>query len=198
MKITKSVTLIKMVLPIILGIIVGYVLTLCVFSELIPVLIGTQGIVYPLVLYSTLAFSVLFFILVFQVILTKKISKLLFYCWLLPYFIILVCVLFCRHSYESFYIINPFIGLIEMVSDWEMLLQSILNILIFVPIGYFLRERGARTTLVLGGVLALIIETIQYVFKLGFFDTFDCLLYIIGICLGKHYFQKITCWYMKN
>ena len=186
MAIARTATFVKMMVSIIVGIIVGYVLTLCVFSELIPVLIGSQGIVYPLVLYSTLAFSVLFFILVFQVVLTKKISKVIFYCWLIPYFIILVCVLFCRHSYESFFIINPFIGLIEMVSDWEMLLQSILNILIFVPIGYFLRGKGIRTTLIISVVLALIVESIQYVFKLGFFDTFDCLLYIVGIYLGKY------------
>lgn len=182
----RKATFIKMAVSIILGIIVGYVLTLCVFSELIPVLIGTQGIVYPLVLYSTLAFSVLFFILVFQVVLTKKISKVIFYCWLISYFIILVCVLFCRHSYESLFIINPFIGLIEMVTDWEMLLQSILNILIFVPIGYFLRGKGIRTTLIISVVLVLVVESIQYVFKLGFFDTFDCLLYIVGIYLGKY------------
>lgn len=188
----RKTTFIKMAVSIILGIIVGYVLTLCVFSELIPVLIGTQGIVYTLVLYSTLAFSVLFFILVFQVVLTKKISKVIFYCWLIPYFIILVCVLFCRHSYESLFIINPFIGLIEMVTDWEMLLQSILNILIFVPIGYFLRGKGIRTTLIISVVLALIVESIQYVFKLGFFDTFDCLLYIVGIYLGKYMADAFT------
>lgn len=182
----KSIKHIKNSLPIILGAIVGYVLTLCVFSELIPILIGTQGFVYPLVLYSTLAFSILFFILVFQAILTKKISKRALYCWMLPYFIILVCVLFCRHSYESFFIINPFTGLIEMVSDWEMLLQSVMNILIFVPIGYFLRGKGIRKTLIISVILALIIEMIQYVFELGFFDTFDCLLYVVGICLGKY------------
>lgn len=196
--VTKPATLIKNILSIILGIIVGYILTLYVFSEIIPILIGTQGIVYPLVLYATLAFSILFFILVFQAVLTRKISKPVLYCWMLPYFIILVCVLFCRNSYESFFIINPFIGLIEMVSDWEMLLQSILNILVFIPIGYFLRGKGIRTTLIISVILALIIEMIQYVFKLGFFDTFDCLLYVIGICLGKYIFQKLTYRYMKN
>ena len=179
-------------LPIILGVIVGYVLTLCVFSELIPILIGTQGLVYPLVLYSTLSSSILSFILFFQIVIAKKISKLIFYCWMLPYFIILVCVLFCRHSYESFFIINPFIGLMEMASDWEMLLQSVLNILMFIPIGYFLREKRTRTALIISVILALIIEMIQYVFKLGFFDTFDCLLYIVGICLGKYMALRIT------
>ena len=195
---TKATKHIKNSSPIILGAIVGYVLTLCVFSELIPILIGTQGIVYPLVLYSILAFSILFFILVFQAVLTREISKPLFYYWMLPYFIILVCVLFCRHSYESFFIINPFIGLMEMVSDWEMLLQSILNMLMFMPIGYFLREKGTGPTLIVSVILALTIEMVQYVLELGFFDTFDCLLYVVGICLGKCIFQKITCRCMKN
>ena len=85
-----------------------------------------------------------------------------------------------------------------MVSDWEMLLQSILNILIFVPIGFFLRGKGIRTTFIISVVLALIIESTQYVFKLGFFDIFDCLLYIAGILLGRYIFKKISCRYMKN
>lgn len=195
---TKVVKNIKKILPIILGIIVGYILTLYVFSELIPILIGSQGIVYLMVLYSTLAFSMLFFMLVFQALLTKKISKVILYLWMFPYFIIFVCVLFCRHSYESFFVMNPAVGLVGMVSDWEMLLQCLLNALIFIPIGYFFRKRGTRTTLVLSSVLALLIETIQYVFKLGFFDTFDCLLYILGICLGKNVFQKISSRYMNN
>ncbi len=45
---------IKSALPFILGIPAGYILTLKVFSEIIPVLFGTMGIVYSLVLYSTL------------------------------------------------------------------------------------------------------------------------------------------------
>ena len=71
---------IKSALPFILGIPAGYILTLKVFSEIIPVLFGTMGIVYPLVLYSTLFFTILFFIVILQRMINGKISRLLFMC----------------------------------------------------------------------------------------------------------------------
>ena len=181
----NKTTIIKKISPYILGIIIGYELTLHLFSEMIPVLIGTQGPVYPLVLYSTLAVSILFFVMVFQLILVKQVSRPLIYCFLAIYFVVLAALLFCRYSYESFVVINPIVGLLDAISSREMLLQSILNILIFVPIGYFFKERNIGVTIISSLIISLIIETIQYIFRLGFFDTFDCLLYIGGICLGR-------------
>lgn len=116
---------IKSALPFILGVPAGYILTLKVFSEIIPVLFGTMGIVYPLVLYSTLFFTILFFIVILQRILNGKISRLLFICLVLTYFIILLASLFGRHAYESFLVFDPLTGFSDALSDREMLLQSV-------------------------------------------------------------------------
>lgn len=133
---------IKIFLPIILGISAGYWLTLQVFSELIPVLIGTQGFVYPLVLYSTLIFTILLFTIIFQILIVKKISQPLLGCLMVTYFIILLAALFFRHSYESFFIVNPLVSFLDAISNWEMLLQSVLNIFIFIPMGYFFKDKN--------------------------------------------------------
>lgn len=182
---------IKTSLPFILGIPVGYILTLQIFSEIIPVLFGTQGIVYPLVLYSTLVFTILFFVVILQRIINGKISRLLFGCLMLAYLIILLASLFGRHAYESFLVLNPLTGFSDALSDREMLLQSVLNILIFIPAGYFFKGSSIPVTISVGAVVSLILEATQYIFKLGFFDTFDCLLYIAGICIGRYIFRKI-------
>ena len=177
--------IIKKILPYILGIIIGYELTLHLFSEMIPVLVGTQGFVYLLVLYSTLAISILFSIMVFQRIMIKQISRPLVYCFLVIYFVVLFALLFCRYRYESVAVINPLVGLLDTVSSREMLLQSILNLLMFIPAGYLFKGKSLKVTAVISMIISLIIEIMQYVFKLGFFDTFDCLLYVAGICLGR-------------
>lgn len=182
---------IKSALPFILGIPAGYILTLKVFSEIIPVLFGTMGIVYPLVLYSTLFFTILFFVVILQRMINGKISRLLFICLMLTYFIILLASLFGRHAYESFLVFDPLTGFSDALSAREMLLQSVLNILIFIPAGYFFKGRSIPVTLSTGAGISLILEAVQYIFKLGFFDTFDCLLYIAGICIGRYVFRKI-------
>ena len=182
---------IKSALPFILGIPVGYILTLKVFSEIIPVFFGTMGIVYPLVLYSTLVFTILFFVVILQRMINGKISRLLFGCLMLAYLIILLASLFGRHAYENFLVFNPLTGFSDALSDHEMLLQSVLNILLFIPAGYFFKGRSIPVTLSVGTGVSLILEAAQYIFKLGFFDTFDCLLYIAGICIGRYIFRKI-------
>ena len=141
---------IKTALPFILGIPVGYILTLQIFSEIIPVLFGTQGIVYPLVLYSTLVFTILFFVVILQRIINGKISRLLFGCLMLAYLIILLASLFGRHAYESFLVLDPLTGFSDALSDREMLLQSVLNILIFIPAGYFFKSSSIPVTLSVG------------------------------------------------
>ena len=182
---------IKAALPFILGIPAGYILTLQIFSEIIPVLFGTRGIVYPLVLYSTLVFTILFFVVILQRIINGKISRLLFGCLMLAYLIILLASLFGRHAYENFLVLDPLIGFSDALSDREMLLQSVLNILIFIPSGYFFKGSSIPVTISVGAGVSLILEAAQYIFKLGFFDTFDCLLYIAGICIGRYIFRKI-------
>lgn len=182
---------IKIILPVILGIAAGYELTSQFFSELIPVLIGTQGFIYPLVLYSTLTFTILFFTIIFQVIIAKKISKPFFCCLMLTYFIIWFAALFYRCYYESYFIVNPLISFLDSVSNWEMFMQSILNVFLFFPLGYFVRGKNILTTIIFSVVISLMVEAAQYIFKLGFFDTFDCLLYTAGICLGRLVFRKI-------
>ncbi|HHW94750.1 MAG TPA: hypothetical protein GX736_02330 [Mogibacterium sp.] len=181
----------KNILCILLSTISGYILTLEVFSEVIPVYIGTTGFVYPLVLYMTLFATIILFYIIFQILFNKHLSKSMVICLFIMYFILLTAILFFRHTFERYLIINPFVGVLDVISDSEMLKQSLLNIIIFVPMGYLFRNKKMKETFITALLLSLGIETIQYFFKLGFFDTFDCILYILGILLGRYIFKKI-------
>ena len=180
-----------LLISIALGVVSGYGLMLMVFSEIIPVVIGTEGIVYPIVLYSSLVFLILLFSTIFQMIISRRITDNLITFMMLSYYVILLSVLFFRRSYESCIIINPFIGLADMFNSLEMMMQSIFNILLFLPMGFSFRNKSLNTTLRYSLAISIGIECIQYVFKLGFCDAFDSILYIIGILVGRALFRRI-------
>ena len=179
------------ILPFVLGGLIGFILAEKVFSEIIPIYINVFSPVYPITVYGTLVASIIFFILIFQLIINKKVSKLLFIILFVFYFAFLLVALFCRSSFESFIILNPLTGLMDMFSEKEMLFQCFANFAIFIPAGYLVRKQSVPTTLGVSLIAAVCIEIIQYIFKLGFFDTFDILLYVLGVFVGRVIFKIV-------
>lgn len=60
----------------------------------------------------------------------------------------------------------------------------------FIPIGYFMRKLKYHNLLIVSFVISLGIELIQVLTMRGIFDTFDILLYFIGINIGYLLFNK--------
>ena len=70
----------------------------------------------------------------------------------------------------------------------EMFGENILNVLLFVPIG-FLAVYGSKgmtlkKVLFLGGVLSVFIELLQFIFKKGFCETDDVIHNVLGCIIG--------------
>lgn len=63
----------------------------------------------------------------------------------------------------------------------------VLNILLFVPLGMIIRE---RRTVIIGIMLSLCIELIQYIFTLGYCEVDDVLNNSIGAVLGSGFVNK--------
>ena len=106
------------------------------------------------------------------------------------YFAILFVALFLRSSIERVFIFNPLTGLIDTFSNWEMAIQSIMNLAGFIPMGYFVRKLKYSNLFIFSIVISLAIELIQVATMRGFFDVFDILLYFIGIHIGYFIFKK--------
>lgn len=116
----------------------------------------------------------------------------------IAYFMFLFVVLFAKFSVGRFLILNPLTGIIDSFSNTEMLTQSFLNLIVFIPIGYFLKKDSKIKALIIAVCISVSIEIIQYIFELGFCDTFDMILYSTGMLIGRAIFKNFKLSFMEN
>ena len=107
-------------------------------------------------------------------------------------FLVLCAIVFFREtSVERDYNLMPFWSYWDYGEHsyfMEMFGENILNVLLFVPIG-FLAGCGARgmtwkRVLLLGGGLSVLIELLQFAFKKGFCETDDVIHNVLGCIIG--------------
>lgn len=108
------------------------------------------------------------------------------------YYIILLCnmVVFTRHTTVNSYNLIPFQTMIDFIkngSTYSIIINILGNLLVFMPLEYFLIElfhvikRWQNFTL--SFTIILLIEVIQYIFKVGVFDIDDLILCTLGMIL---------------
>lgn len=186
----NSKKVIKGLLTIISGILIGYLLYYNVFMEIIPLFISAE-LPYIIVSIACLIGSIGGCIAIIGLIASKKIRKPLFITLCAAYFLSVICVLFMRHSIERVFVLNLFTGICDMFSDSQAALQAVMNLILFVPAGYFLRKLKPISAVVLAVFVSAALELIQVAFMRGFFDVFDILLYILGLLIGRAISRKI-------
>lgn len=172
------------------GAIIGYLLYYFVIMEAIPLFVECSGIKYAAISILALVISIAGCVAALGLIINQKINKQLFFILCAAYFAVLFAVLFLRFSMERVFIFNPLTGLTDTFSNREMALQSIMNLAVFIPMGYFVRKLTYSKLFIFSIVIPLAIELIQVAAKRGFFDVFDILLYFIGINIGYFIFKK--------
>ena len=106
------------------------------------------------------------------------------------YIVAMLILLFARQSVGRIAVWNPLTGLSEM-NDLEMLAESALNLVLFIPAGFFLRNMKTNRAVILTLAVAIGIETVQYVTMRGISDTLDIILYVLGMAIGIVIFRKI-------
>lgn len=172
------------------GAIIGYLLYYSVIMEAIPLFVECSGIKYIAVSIMALVISMAGCIAALSLMINRKINKQLFIIISVAYFAVLFAALFVRFSMERVFIFNPLTGLEDAFSNWEMELQSVINLAMFIPMGYFVRRLKYGKLFIFSVMIPLAIELIQVAAKRGFFDVFDILLYFIGIHIGYFLFKK--------
>ena len=104
------------------------------------------------------------------------------------YFILLLFFLFFKSVGIKGITLNPF----SFIQDF-LLGQSfevIANILFFIPLGLLFNFKNIsfRKTILISIFSIAIVETIQYIFSLGFFDTGDIVTNVIGVISGWFFY----------
>lgn len=183
--------ILKKAAVIIAGIIIGYLVYYGLIMEIIPYFIGASGLKYVLISIGALIISIIGCISIISLFVNKKIDKRLFIILCITYFVVLIAVLFLRRAAGREFILNPLIGLTDMFTGLQPLLQSLMNVIVFIPIGYFLRKLNYLKLVITAITVPILIELLQYALMRGFFDSFDVILYFIGINIGYFIFRKV-------
>lgn len=143
-----------------------------------------------------LILTLLFLFAMFWLVLFSRRSR-------LPLFIVYICALLyftilCRSQRGERVILNGLFDTVRNslsfegglhVTDRITFNAMLLNILLFVPMGYILPNFGgifkkAYLMIPMGLLLSLVIETIQYFTRLGVFDVDDLMFNTLGTALG--------------
>ena len=107
-------------------------------------------------------------------------------------FLVLCAIVFFRESSaDRGYNLMPFWSYWDYGEHsyfMEMFGENILNVLLFVPIGFLagcgLRGMTFKKVLFLGGGFSVFIELLQFVFKRGFCETDDVIHNVLGCIIG--------------
>ena len=116
------------------------------------------------------------------------------------YYVILLfnMAIFARYNSISSYNLIPFKSIIVIFSDGSLyfiLINIFGNLLIFTPLEYFLIElfevKKFSKNLFISIIIILVIEIIQFIFKVGVFDIDDLILCVSGMMMFYFMYKKI-------
>lgn len=178
---------ISTLISIISGCVIGYLLYYYLLMELLSIFFG-GGMFYYIISIICLLISIVGCSALVFLILTNCIKRSVLRVLFVAYFCIFFIALFARPSTHRIFIFNPLEG-IRALTEIDMVLQSILNIAIFIPLGFFAKKWRFSKILMYTLSVSLGVELVQVIFKLGVFDTFDMLLYAVGLIFGTYLFK---------
>ena len=108
------------------------------------------------------------------------------------YYIILLfnMVIFARYSNITSYNIIPFASITNLITNgnlYTIVINLFGNLLIFMPLEYFIIElfkvNKFKQNLLLSFIIILMIETSQFILKIGVFDIDDIIICTFGMMI---------------
>ena len=123
------------------------------------------------------------------------------------YYVILLfnMVIFARYNTINSYNLIPFKSIIDIFNNgniYSIIINIFGNLLIFMPLEYFIIELFNVNKFILNFsisfIIILIIEIMQYIFKVGVLDIDDLILCTLGMMLFYIIYNKAKDNYPKN
>lgn len=179
----------KQLISLFAGAVPGYLIYYYFFIEVLA-LFFTDGFFYLAISIAVLIMCVVGCAAMIYVIWQKRISKWMLILLITAYMAAMAVVLFGRSQIGRIAVLNPLIGLSEL-NNLEMLVESLLNLALFIPVGFFFRNKKPGKVILWALIISIGIEAVQYVTMRGIFDTLDIILYMLGIGLGAIIFCKL-------
>lgn len=178
--------LIKGIISLIVGGLLGFTINYYIFSDIIAIYYPENSMAFYAVLITTMFCCVM----MVAFLLFQKIDARLLLIIKVAYFCALAIILFGRETMIQEVVLNP-LDSINDLNDPEMVIQSSLNLVVFIPMGFVFRNQVFSSMLIKSIVLSCGIELVQWVLSRGIFDTFDVILYVLGIIVGYFIFTHM-------
>lgn len=178
--------LIKGIISLIVGGLLGFTINYYIFSDIIAIYYPENSMAFYAVLITTMFCCVM----MVAFLLFQKIDARLLLIIKVAYFCALAIILFGRETMIQEVVLNP-LDSINDLNDPEMVIQSSLNLVVFIPMGFVFRNQDFSSMLIKSIVLSCGIELVQWVLSRGIFDTFDVILYVLGIIVGYFIFTHM-------
>lgn len=131
--------------------------------------------------------------------------------WLLFFeyvFFVLGMTVFFRHTGTKAMVYPPFWSYASVLRDGDktVLHEIILNVILFVPIGFIWGIQSLKwpekwqwfSTIILGVSLSVVIELLQYSFKKGCVEVDDVIHNTLGYVIGFALFRGCAKWFQKQ
>lgn len=129
----------------------------------------------------------------------KKITK--FSQWIVFFYYVVLLfnmVIFARYNSVNRYNLIPFQSIVEILKQgrfYSIIINIFGNLFVFMPLEYFMIElfkvNKFLKNLLVSFVVILMIETFQFIFKVGVFDIDDIILCVTGMMLFYGIYNKI-------
>ncbi|WP_286905103.1 VanZ family protein [Clostridium sp. UBA1652] len=183
--------ILKNVLLLMLSAVIGFLFNYNITIELVRrfVFISDQ-LRIPLGILM-LVFQIIIFFALIKLILERNIDSLTNKIIWICYFSMMVFLLFGRPIAGASINLNPF-NMFYSLNNSDQILVSVFNVIFFIPIGFLFIRRKISYILAIMIPIEFLIESIQYLFKLGMFDVDDIILNILGICIGFFIFKNFN------
>ena len=128
----------------------------------------------------------------------KKVKKLSLSIIFIYYIILLFnMVIFARYNNINSYNLIPFKSILEILSNgnlYSIIINIFGNLLIFMPLEYFIIElfkvNKFLLNFIVSFIIIFIIEIIQYIFKIGVLDIDDLILCTLGMMIFYIIYNK--------
>lgn len=179
--------LLFLILSCIIALIINYYLTSKIVFNLVSI---NNSIIKP---YSIILiiFQIVCIFCIIQFVIYETIDEITLKVFYICYFLMLIPSLFGRNIFKiRIYNLNPIV-LWNELKTFEGVITAILNIILFMPIGYIFKNKKFGTLIAIMLPVEFMIESTQLIFKVGVFDVDDIILNIIGISLGYLLTQKV-------
>lgn len=137
-----------------------------------------------LIYFTILMIQILFFYNLIYLIIHRNINTTYLNILTLLYTLLLITLLFGRPENTRVINLNPFSSKLTNII-------TLCNIVLFIPLGILFNKLSITKTILTSILIITLVESLQFIFRVGIFDICDIIFNVLGITVGAIATKKL-------